>query len=48
MNIPTRISKNMDIFHEKGEQKLIRISAELRDFYQIDVNQFLNLKSKKI
>jgi len=46
MNIPTRISKNMDIFHEKGEQKLIRISAELRDFYQIDVNQFLNLKSK--
>jgi len=46
MNIPTRVSKSMDVLQEKEERKLIRISRELRDFYQINVNQFLNLKSK--
>jgi hypothetical protein len=46
MNIPTRISKSMDALHEKEEQKLIRIPSELRNFYQININEFLNLKSK--
>jgi len=46
MNIPTKISKNMDSLHEKEEQKLIRIPLELREFYQLNIDQFLNLKSK--
>ena len=46
MNIPTRISEKMDAIHKAGEQKLIRVPLELREFYQLELNQFLNLKSK--
>ena len=46
MNIPTKISKSMDTFHDKDEQKLIRVPLELREFYQLSIGQFLNLKSK--
>lgn len=46
MNIPTIISKKMTDAHKIDERKLIRIPLELRESYQIDLNQFLNLKSK--
>jgi len=46
MNIPTKISKSMNALPGKNEQRLIRMPLELRAFYQINIGQFLNLKSK--
>lgn len=46
MNVPTRISEKMDAAHKIDERKLIRIPLELRESYQLDLGQFLNLKSR--
>jgi len=46
MNIPTKVSKRMSLAEKTDEQRLIRMPEELRKLFQVELNQFVNLKSK--